>query len=99
MPQTPKHLVWRGVEIHNPRTPMKIQSIVRPQDGTASCRNHTSLRLPGQFFDRQLLQVTKRNFALALEKLPDGAANSLFEHLIGIDKRERQTPRQLPPDS
>jgi hypothetical protein len=49
----------------------------------------------GQIVQDALLDVTKPLFALSVKKLTNSASQSLFDHMIRIDKWQTQAPAQL----
>jgi hypothetical protein len=57
-----------------------------------------SARVICQFVQYSLFDVPKRRLAIALKGDPNGATQTLFDHVVGIKKRELQSPGDLPPD-
>jgi hypothetical protein len=48
--------------------------------------------------DDSLLDITKTIFAFSLEVFTNGAAQSLFNHLIRIQRTQTQSSSKLPPN-
>lgn len=66
---------------------MKPLPVGRTQNGATACREHTVLPL-GELIDHRFLDVPESVFTLALEKLPDGATQTMLDHMVGISKRK-----------
>jgi hypothetical protein len=52
----------------------------------------------GQIVQDALFNVPKPLFTLAVKELTNGASQSLFDHVIRIDKWKTQAPAQLSAD-
>lgn len=95
--QPPMQFLGRGTKVENPPPTVQPLPIRRSQHRAAARGQHARLP-PGQLVDHGLLDIAEGVLALPLEELADGAADAIFDHLIGIDEGHLQPPRELPAD-
>jgi hypothetical protein len=94
MTHAPEHIFRCGAQVNHLSTFMHVPSIGFAQNGTAPRGDHALLRL-GQLVDHLLLQIPETVLALTDKKLPDRAAQTVLDLMVGIDKRLTKTACQL----
>jgi hypothetical protein len=97
MPQAPKQVIWRRIQIDHLGSAMQVLAIFRPQH-RAPTRRQNGSRALRKFVDDRRFQIAKADLPLALEILTDRAAQALLYHVVRIKKGKLQPPGELPPD-
>jgi len=94
MAHAPKYIFRSGSQVDHLATFMHVPSIDFAQNGTTPCGDHALMRLR-QLVDHLLLLIPETVLTLAGKKLPDRAAQTVLDLMVGIDKRLAKTARQL----
>ena len=97
MAKPAKQLVSAGTQVNHKTALMQVLAIDFAQDGPTTSGKHAE-RLPRQFVDDGLFDIAERRFTLALEKCPDGAAEPLFDDVVGVSEGKPEPAGQLTSD-
>ena len=92
-----KHVFGGRPQVKHMTSLTQMAPIGFSQDSAASCGDHALMGL-GQVVQHLLLNIAKTVFSFAGKKLPDRAAQTLFDHMVRVDKGHTQPTRQLPAD-
>jgi hypothetical protein len=74
-----------------------VRPVFGPQNGAAAGCQYPGV-IPGQIINDHRFDVPEPLFAFALEEFTDGTTQSLFDHLVGVSKRNPQPAGELAPD-
>ena len=85
------------MQVHDLGTLPEVAAVGRSKHRTSAGRQHARFTLC-QFIDDGLLEIPERFFTFAFEILANGAAQALFDDLVGICKPQAQPAPKLAAD-